>query len=202
MSQLKLTADSGGGTVAIKAPASTAGNAAIELTVPSTASDTLDSLKRAGNILQVKQTLKTDTFSTSVYAYTNITGLSVSITPTSSSNKILIIVHLTGAGTQSATRVGYRIFKDGTTAIGSGAAAGNRVTGFGAIYHPSDQHSVATVSATILDTPGDTNSHTYQVQSSNLSNSGSNYINRSESDTDAYYSMRACSSITVMELAA
>ena len=202
MSQLKLTADSGGGTVAIKAPASTAGNAAIELTVPSTASDTLDSLKRAGNILQVKQTLKTDTFSTSVYAYTNITGLSVSITPTSSSNKILIIVHLTGAGTQSATRVGYRIFKDGTTAIGSGAAAGNRVTGFGAIYHPSDQHSVATVSATILDTPGDTNSHTYQVQSSNLSNSGSNYINRSESDTDAYYSMRACSSITVMEIAA
>ena len=36
MSQLKLTADSGGGTVAIKGPASTAGNAAIELTVPGT----------------------------------------------------------------------------------------------------------------------------------------------------------------------
>ena len=33
MSQLKLTADSGGGTVAIKGPASTASNAAIDLTV-------------------------------------------------------------------------------------------------------------------------------------------------------------------------
>ena len=202
MSQLKLTADSGGGTVAIKGPASTTGNAALDLTVPGTASATLDTLGRAGNILQVKQTLKTDTFSTSVFGYTNITGLSVSITPTSSSNKILIIVHLTGAGTTSHTRVGYRVFKDGTTALGSGDAAGNRITGFGAIYHPSDQHSVATVSATILDTPSDTNSHTYQVQSSNLSNSGSNYINRSETDTDAYYSMRSSSSITVMEVAA
>ena len=41
MSQLKLTADSGGGTVAIKGPASTTGNAAIELTVPGTGSGTL-----------------------------------------------------------------------------------------------------------------------------------------------------------------
>ena len=156
----------------------------------------------SGSIIQVKQTLKTDTFSTNVYGYTNITGLSVSITPTSSSNKILIIVHLTGAGTLSATRVGYRVFKDGSTAVGSGDASGNRITGFGAIYHPSDQHSVATVSASMLDTPGDTSSHTYQVQTSNLSNSSSNYINRSESDSDNYYSMRSCSSITVMELAA
>ena len=44
MSQLKLTADSGGGTVAIKAPASTTGNAALDLTVPGTASATLDTL--------------------------------------------------------------------------------------------------------------------------------------------------------------
>ena len=41
MSQVKLTADSGGGTVAIKAPASTTGNAALELTVPGTSSGTL-----------------------------------------------------------------------------------------------------------------------------------------------------------------
>ena len=36
MSQLKLTADGGGGTVAIKGPASTTGNNAFELTVPGT----------------------------------------------------------------------------------------------------------------------------------------------------------------------
>ena len=64
MSQLKLTADSGGGTVAIKGPASTAGNAAIELTVPGTGSGTL-AVGDTGKILQVLQDTKTDTTSTS-----------------------------------------------------------------------------------------------------------------------------------------
>ena len=41
MSQLKLTADGGGGTVAIKGPASTTGNGAIELIVPGTSNATL-----------------------------------------------------------------------------------------------------------------------------------------------------------------
>ena len=40
MSQLKLTADGGGGTVAIKGPASTTGNGAIELIVPGTSKAT------------------------------------------------------------------------------------------------------------------------------------------------------------------
>jgi len=211
MSKISLK-HSGGNVVSLNSPTSAPTSADVAFKLPNAdgtsgqaiVTDASGNLSFAGTgkILQVKQTLKTDTFSTSVYGYTNITGLSVAITPTSSSNKILIIVHLTGAGTKDQTRVGYRIFKDGTTALGSGDAAGNRVTGFGAIYHPSDQHSVATVSATILDTPSDTSSHTYQVQTSNLSNSGSNYINRSETDTDAYYSMRSSSSITVMEVAA
>ena len=83
MSQLKLTADSGGGTVAIKGPASTTGDAAIDLTVPGTASTTLDTLGRAGNILQVKQAVKTDTFSLNGSATSDVTGLSVAITPVS-----------------------------------------------------------------------------------------------------------------------
>ena len=43
-----------------------------------------------GKILQVKQTVKTDTFSVSHGSTVDITGLSVSITPTSSSNKVLV----------------------------------------------------------------------------------------------------------------
>ena len=58
MSQLKLTADGGGGTVSLKGPSTTTGNAAIELTVPGTGSATVDTLGRAGNILQVVQTVK------------------------------------------------------------------------------------------------------------------------------------------------
>ena len=45
-----------------------------------------------GKVLQVVQTVKTDSFGTSSStSYTDITGLSVSITPTSSSNKILVL---------------------------------------------------------------------------------------------------------------
>ena len=44
-----------------------------------------------GGIIQVVQTVKTDDASTTSNSYTDITGLSVTITPRSTSNKILII---------------------------------------------------------------------------------------------------------------
>ena len=44
----------------------------------------------SGHILQVVQTVKTDTFSASSGSTVDITGLSVSITPSSSSNKVLV----------------------------------------------------------------------------------------------------------------
>ena len=46
-----------------------------------------DSAMASGSIIQVVSTTKTDTFSTSSSSFTDITGLSVSITPASSSNK-------------------------------------------------------------------------------------------------------------------
>ena len=46
------------------------------------------SFAQGGRILQVLQTTKTDTFSTNSTTYLDVTGLSVSITPSSSSNKI------------------------------------------------------------------------------------------------------------------
>ena len=56
MSQLKLTADGGGGTVSLKGPSSTTGNAAIELTVPGTANGTiLTSNSSTGKTLKVFQ---------------------------------------------------------------------------------------------------------------------------------------------------
>jgi len=45
-----------------------------------------------GSVLQVVQTYKTDSFSTNATSYTNVTGLSASITPTSATSKILVMV--------------------------------------------------------------------------------------------------------------
>lgn len=53
-----------------------------------------------GKILQVVQTMKTDTFSsTTATTWTDITGVSVNITPSSASNKILVSFH--GAGSSN-----------------------------------------------------------------------------------------------------
>ena len=53
----------------------------------------------AGAMLQVVQTVKTDTFSSNPSsAWIDITGLSVSITPLSSSSKILVQISIVGGG--------------------------------------------------------------------------------------------------------
>ena len=69
----------------------------------------------AGAILQVVQTVKTDSFSTNTGAsYVDITGMSITITPSSSSNKILIIPSLNFIGAQSH-RHGFRIRRNSTS---------------------------------------------------------------------------------------
>src|SRR5210317_2064161 len=69
-------------------------------TLPSVSGANLTNLPGGGKVLQVVQTVKTDTFSTTTTApsFTDITGLSVSITPSASNSKILVMVSLTAAG--------------------------------------------------------------------------------------------------------
>ena len=45
-----------------------------------------------GGIIQVKQTLKTDSFHTTSQSYTDITGMTVSITPKFNTSKILLSI--------------------------------------------------------------------------------------------------------------
>ena len=95
MSSIKLTADSGGGTFEVKAPASS-GNTRV-LTLPDAANGTVltTTNPKTGNILQVVQTVKSDTFTHSGNtSVTDVTGLNVTITPSSNSSKILIHVFM------------------------------------------------------------------------------------------------------------
>ena len=84
MSSIKLTADSGGGTFEIKAPSSS-GNTRV-LTLPDTGNLTLN----GGKILQVVQTVKKDKTTIQSTSLVDIAGMSVTITPSSASNKVLI----------------------------------------------------------------------------------------------------------------
>ena len=205
MSQLKLTADGGGGTVAIKAPASTTGNAAIELTVPGTSNSTLATTATAGKILQVVQAVKTDTSSTNSATFSDISGLSVSITPTSASNKILVTCNLFVSGVENSF-AGFKVLR-GSTAIGLGTgASGNRTNvsmASSAINASSSAYSLTNASFEFLDSPSSTSSLTYKVQFGSLFNSVNTYINRPHViSEDRAMEMYTSSQITVMEVAA
>jgi len=153
-----------------------------------------------GKILQVVSTTKTDTFSsTTLSAWTDITGLSVSITPSSASSKVLVIAHVSG----NIYHVNYaarhlRIARD-STGIAFADSAGNRQQAT-MTAHMSDANVPQGMSAVHLDSPSTTSATTYKVQFIAFDGTPI-YINRSNSDTDAYYTGRTVSSITVMEVA-
>ena len=202
MSQLKLTADSGGGTVAIKGPASTTGNAAIELTVPGTGSGTL-AVGDTGKILKVESTTKTDIFSsTTAQTWTDITGLSVNITPVAASSKILISSYISFGLDVSHSLVAFRFVRN-STEIAIADAANNRPRGTFA-NKPTDDAVTCNAAGIHLDTPsysvGDT--LTYKVQFYDY-HGNTFYVNRSYRHYDATtYDMVAVSNITVQEVAA
>ena len=204
MSQLKLTADSGGGTVAIKAPASTTGNAALDLTVPGTASATLDTLGRAGNILQVKQTLKTDAFTTTSSSLVDVTGMSVDITPTSTSSKILVQVHLGISGGAQYSYAHYVLLRGSTQiAIGTGASGSNQTNiSFGTNWNTPNEYIGHAASFQFLDSPSTTSATTYKLQVKSGYANKALYVNRVHASYDETYNAKTASTITVMEVAA
>jgi hypothetical protein len=209
MSQLKLTADSGGGTVAIKGPASTTGNGAIELTVPGTGNATLlTSATNTGKILQVVSSVKSDTasfdLSSGYFSSSTQTGIQVSITPSNTNNKILLfgMINVDVAGQQY--NIGVAFDKDGSIISGAtGDADGSRkrVTALGSGY-ANDQYA-PTINLSYLDTAGGTSAITYGLLVNNPSSiSRTVYINRSVSDLSSAYGRRAVSTLTAMEVAA
>jgi len=156
-------------------------------------------------VYQVKSTTKTDVFTVSLSAgaVSDITGLSVSITPTSASNKILVMASVTGSRAYTIAGFGIRVVR-GTTPILAGTADGNRLAISASTLAAVDYNeAVANVSTSGLDSPATTTATTYKVAiHSNITGGPFTWqVNRTASDTDAAYTGRFASSITVMEVA-
>lgn len=152
----------------------------------------------SGGIVQVKSVTKTDgDFNTNSTSYTDITGLSVSITPTRSDSKILIFANLHGVG-DSSTQAYFRFMRD-STAICVGDAAGSRVQATLGSMYTDQSNDTNSCSQQFLDSPSTTSSVTYKIQC-RTQGSGSIYINRSVTDQNAATSGRFTSSLTVMEV--
>jgi hypothetical protein len=137
-----------------------------------------------GKIGQVLSTKKTDVFTTSSSSYTDVTGLSVAITPSATSSKILCIC--TGIyGKNTSDNFNHQVVRDSTSLIE------NKIDdGIGT--NNTDVFSIQ-----VLDSPSSTSELTYKLQ---IRNDGSNpvVINRNGNGTTD----RGDSTITVMEVLA
>jgi len=164
-----------------------------------------------GKILQVVQTVKTDTFSFTSSATGNTSGgvsgaaISASITPSSTSNKILIRGVLS-VSHSSNNRIGIVVYADGTEISGStGDAASSRsrvATGGQLTGGFSAQHLM--LGHEFLHSPSTTSSVTYSYRLVNLDSTASRtlYLNRGSGDSDAAHHFRSTSIITLEEVAA
>ena len=166
---------------------------------------------QGGKILQVKNAIKTDTQSVTNNTFTDISGLSISITPSSSSNKILFRGYVS-LGTESNTVMAIKIFRD-STEIGKSTAnstTANNSTATAAGLNVSSVTSsvksqIHQLQFEVLDSPNTTSAVTYKVQFAEISlyqyASVIVYVNRT------YFTPSASlhgviSSVTAMEVAA
>ena len=173
----------------------------VELNAPAVAGST--SLTIPYGILQVVSTTKTDTFSTSSSTLTDITGLSVSITPSSSSSKILVIAYINGVIDTGSSSYGGRLqLVRGSTNIAQGDAADSRQVGTGHLGGQDSWPFFQSTTITYLDSPSTTSSTTYKIQCAHTQ-SRTIQINTADGDQNSStFGLRTVSTITVMEVAA
>jgi len=155
-----------------------------------------------GKVLQVISVDKKDTFNTPATTFTDVPGLSVQITPSATSSKILI----TGALVCSSGShwVFARLMRDSTPVLVPSGTLGNRSTanfGFGT-YQPAN-YMPQTLAIHALDSPTSTSLLTYKIQIEGYNGASEIYVNRTgrDSDDSSGYDMRGCSTICVMEIA-
>ncbi len=154
-----------------------------------------------GSVIQTVQTVKTDTFTTTSSSYVDVTGLSVSITPSSASSKILVLFQINGSQNVGAGRASVKLLR-GSTVIDAGDASGSRTPALGGFSSADVSIPSAPVSGTFLDSPATTSSVTYKIQLAMTAGSGSAYINQTAQDADSSNQIRMASTITVMEIKA
>ena len=154
----------------------------------------------AGSVIQTVHALKKDGYSSNHYNnYNAIAGLSVTITPTSSSSKLLFT---TGISWNTETGVIFEVkLYDGSTEItAANSTTGSSSNAWIASYNKNSSDSVLSDNINLahgsyLHTISDTNAHTYHIRV--RAGASTLVINRRENDAD----YGSTSYLTVMEIA-
>jgi hypothetical protein len=160
-----------------------------------------------GKIGQVLQAYKSDNFETSASSDTDITGLSVAITPTATSSKILILSNV-GGFSHNGVGGGFCINRGigGTfTKIGRANADSNRTrTSYAGDLYTGDASGTGQMlfssNTCHLDSPNTTSEVTYKVTAQ--CNGNTLRVNFEETNSDNNDTNVGTSNITVMEILA
>ena len=153
------------------------------------------------SVLQVISTTKTDTQTITGSSFVDITGLSATITPSSTSSKILISINVSFSG--DAAYIAFQILRGSTEILKSTeTGAGLECAGGQTIVNAANQqYSIYKESMSGLDSPNTTSATTYKVQISPMRTASTTAnVNRSNilGDDNQYNSV---STITLMEIA-
>jgi len=159
-----------------------------------------------GGIIQIKQAVKTDQFTSTASSPTDITGLSLSMAVSNASHKVLIHYNVAVGGDWWNTGPAFLTLLDDSTIIGTstaGSEANHRGSTFSNHYSNSQSNSgynTSTHSMSFLHSPTNTNSHTYKIQGhADNTNTGQGWAINRVWETNNY---GAISTLTVMEVSA
>ena len=158
----------------------------------------------AGSILQVVQAVEAGVQSKPANAaWHDISGMSVTITPSSASNKVLITTTMTLAGTAGEYGIQLMLLRNSTKINTNASNVGNResVT----LGYVTDDSGVKISEGqptchSFLDSPNTTSATTYKWQWRDNNHSQVIYLNRGANDVDSTNSFRTQSQIIAMEV--
>ena len=160
-----------------------------------------------GKILQVQYAVKTDTASNSLATQTwwsvYNAGFQVTLTPSSASNKILLIAQIYWSE-GSGQWYQFRFEQDGADIAGTvGDAAGSRFRVTAQHDNQTDNNAGRTMTMIAQVSAANTNSRNYNIALRHTSgNTRTMYLNRTATDNDTHAYGRGISTITAMEIAA
>ena len=212
---LKLNGSTSG-SVSIDAPASTTDGADITFKLPVADGSANQVLKtdasgnlgwatdQGGKIVQVVHAHITDHMYSTATSYTDLTGVTASITPTSSSNKVLIQCNLSISKYDNHSFIA-RIVRDGSAITGAGglAESGHANQTDGVWWNiRTGNYFLSSGALSYLDSPATTSSVTYKAQGFTSSSSYPFSLNMTNASEAVVWCSPTYSSITLWEVAA
>jgi hypothetical protein len=156
----------------------------------------------SGSVIQVVSVTKTDTASYNSQTFADISGMSVSITPSSATSKILVFYNANVSQGSADERTYIRLLRNSTDILlGDDASPATRVSN-GMRLGGSGIGNMLTLSNSFLDSPNTTSATTYKLQWARANVSNTIYINRQGGLGSNASDFTTASTITVMEIAA